>query len=260
MATVYFLQLITQMSEAGTDQEHLEILLHSKPQIPDRTRFILGQSRESPLPQMTEIGIDLSGQGAELIAIPCITAHYFQEKLEEEIGVPILNAIRETALCLEENKVRKAGIMATDGTIESGLFQRTFAERGIECVLPDPASQRAVMAIIYENVKAGRPVDLAAFERVAADLRGQGAQVILLACTELSLVKRDFPLGDGYLDVLEVLARKAVLVCGHLKREYESLLRPVADGASHPLDRAPEHPLDRAPEQIGDKSHGSRPR
>ena len=57
MATAYFLQLLTQMSDAETDQEHMEILLHSKPRIPDRTRFILGRSGENPLPQMIEVGI-----------------------------------------------------------------------------------------------------------------------------------------------------------------------------------------------------------
>lgn len=223
MATAYFLQLITQMSDAKCDQEHMEILLHSKPQIPDRTRFILGQSRESPLPQMIEIGIDLKSQGAEVIAVPCVTAHYFQEKLEDEIGVPILNAIRETALCLREGKIRRAGILATDGSLKSGLFQKAFREQGISHVLPDPWGQRAVMEMIYQNIKAGRPADPEMFRRVSDSLFDAGAQVVLLACTELSLVKRDLCPGEGFLDVMEVLARKAVLTCGRLKERYECL-------------------------------------
>lgn len=163
MATAYFLQLLVQMTEARTDQEHIEVLLHSKPQIPDRTRFILGQSREDPLPQMVEIGRELAGQGAELIAVPCVTAHYFQKKLEDSIGIPVVDTIRETALSLKAAGVTKAGILATDGTIESGLFQRAFAGEGISAMLPDRAGQQAVMQIIYQNVKAGQPVDSAAF-------------------------------------------------------------------------------------------------
>ena len=225
MATAYFLQLLVQMTEARTDQEHIEVLLHSKPQIPDRTRFILGQSREDPLPQMVEIGRELAGQGAELIAVPCVTAHYFQKKLEDSIGIPVVDTIRETALSLKAAGVTKAGILATDGTIESGLFQRAFAGEGISAMLPDRAGQQAVMQIIYQNVKAGQPVDSAAFWRVAEGLFGQGAQAVLLACTELLLVKRDFGLGEGFLDVMEVLARKAVLICGRLKGQYECLLR-----------------------------------
>lgn len=225
MATAYFLQLVVQMTAAETDQEHIEILLHSKPQIPDRTRFILGQSEDDPLPQMAEIGRDLAGQGAELIAIPCITAHYFQKKLEEEVGIPIVDTIRETALTLKEAGVSRAGILATDGSLQSGLFRQAFTEHGISAVLPDPAGQQTVMDIIYQNVKAGQPVDFAAFRRVSESLFGEGAQAVLLACTELSLVKRDFDLGDGFLDVMEVLARKAVLTCGCLKPKYERLLR-----------------------------------
>ena len=224
MATAYFLQLLIQMSDAKTDQEHIEVILHSKPQIPDRTRFILGQSTESPVPQMAEVGRKLVCQGAELIAIPCITAHFFQRRLEEEIGIPILNAVTETAVYLQKTGITKAGIMATDGTIESRLFQKFFGEYGIDCIVPDEEEQRKVMHLIYENVKAGKPMELPLFDAVAEGLRENGAEVTLLACTELSLVKRDYSLEAGFLDVMEVLARKAVLSCGILKKEYEYLI------------------------------------
>ena len=260
MATAYFLQLITQMSDAETDQEHMEILLHSNPRIPDRTRFILGQSEEDPLPQMVEIGIDLRSQGAEMIAVPCVTAHYFRKRLEREIGIPILDAIRETALSLRAAGIRRAGIMGTDGTIESGLFQRALAEEGITSVLPDRSGQQAVMDIIYKEVKAGRPVDVLAESielwsteaikqcviaglgftflpraAVARELADAGAQTVILACTELSLVKRDFELGDGFLDVMEVLARKAVLTCGRLNPRYECLLGVASASGERPV-------------------------
>lgn len=224
MATAYFLQLVTQMSDAKTDQEHMEILLHSKPQIPDRTRYILGQSAANPMPQMADVGKALAGQGADFIVIPCITAHYFQKQLEEYIGIPVVNAIEETALYLENADIDKVGIMATDGTIESGLFQKALDAKGIGYTLPDKESQRNIMHIIYENVKAGNPVELPLFQAAAMRLLENGAQVILLACTELSLIKRDYCLGAGYLDVMEVLARKAVLSCGRLKKEYEDLI------------------------------------
>lgn len=224
MATAYFLQLITQMSEAGTDQEHIEILLHSKPQIPDRTRYILGQSTEDPMPQMIEVGRGLVRQGAEVIAMPCITAHYFQGQLEKYIGVPIINAIEETVCCLENAGITRIGIMATDGTVESGLFQSFLDAKGIGCILPDRERQGQVMRIIYENIKAGKAVELSLFRDTAKWLFDGGAQVVLLACTELSLVKRDYWPGTGFLDVMEVLARKAVISCGNLKEEYRHLI------------------------------------
>lgn len=224
MASVYFLQLITQMSEARTDQEHMEVILHSKPQIPDRTPYILGRSADNPVPQMVQAGRGLAAQGAELLAIPCVTAHFFQEQLEAEIGIPILNAIEETAIYLERAGIACAGVLATDGTLASGLFQSCLSRHGIDCIMPEAQDQSAVMRLIYDDVKAGEPVELPLFTAVSERLFAQGVQVILLACTELSLIKRDRPLGPGYLDVLEVLARQAVLRCGRLKKEYELLI------------------------------------
>lgn len=224
MATVYFLQLVTQMSQAETDQEHMEILLHSNPRIPDRTDYILGQSRESPLPMMAQAGRGLVGQGAELIAIPCVTAHYFRPQLEEMLQVPVIDAPKETALYLKEAGVSRVGIMATDGTVSCGLVQKVLAEQKMECILPDSICQAMVMSLIYEDLKAGKPADLKKLEAVSGQLFREGAEVVLLACTELSLVKRDFTMGKGYLDVLEVLARRAVISCGTLKNEYNNLI------------------------------------
>lgn len=224
MATVYFLQLVTQMSHAETDQEHMEIFLHSNPRIPDRTRYILGRSGENPLPMMIQAGRGLVSQGAELIAVPCVTAHYFHGELEEGIGVPIINAPLETALCLKEAGIFRAGIMATDGTVASGLLQKVLEGQGIECILPDGEGQAKVMSLIYEDVKAGRPPEPEKWKDVSGQLFDRGAEVVLLGCTELSLIKRDFPLGPGFLDILEVLARKAVLSCGRLRDEYRDLV------------------------------------
>lgn len=224
LATAYFLQLIVEMTEAKTDQEHIEILLHSKPQIPDRTRYILGLSEENPMPQLVSVGKALADQGADILAIPCITAHYFQKQLEEEIGCPIIHAIEETARYLESERIFDVGIMATEGTIQSRLFQQILEKYGIACRIPDPEGQKKVMHIIYKNVKAGHPIEMELFEEVSGELFEEGARVILLGCTELSMAKRDGRLGKGYLDVMEVLARSAVASCGTLKPEYQHLI------------------------------------
>lgn len=225
MATVYFMQLVTQMSQAASDQEHMEIFVHSNPRIPDRTGYILGKSKESPLPPMLAAGKGLALQGAELLAVPCVTAHYFREEVEKGVGIPVLDAPGETALYLKEAGISRAGILATDGTIQCGLVQKALEGQGIRCILPCEEGQAAVMKLIYEELKAGKPVRPEKLQAVSEQLFDRGAQAVLLACTELSLVKRDFPLGPGYVDVLEVLARKAVLSCGRLKEEYRELAK-----------------------------------
>lgn len=213
MATVYFMQLLTQMSDAKTDQEHMDILVYSKPSIPDRTRYILGKSDKNPALDMVLAGKKLKWMGAEVIAIPCITAHYFYDQLEDEIGIPIINVISETVSYIKKEKINSIGLLATDGTIQSGLFQKELEHYNIESILPATDGQRKIMHMIYDEIKVGKPVDMECFGKISYELFQKGAQVIILGCTELSLIKRDFGLPTGYLDVMDVLARKAVQYC-----------------------------------------------
>lgn len=196
MATAFFMQMVIEMTKAGTDQEHIEMLIHSCPSIPDRTSFILGKSREDPGKPMAAVGKKLAESGADVIAIPCITANYFYGELSREIPVPIINIIEETTAYLAERSVRTVGLMATDGTVECGLFQNSLREAGIEVVLPGEDSQRDVMHLIYQNVKATRPAEMNRFERVSEELWEKGAQVIILGCTELSMIRRDERIGS----------------------------------------------------------------
>lgn len=224
MATAYFMQLVIEMTQADTDQEHIEMLVYNCPSIPDRTSYILGESDQNPVIPMIGIGKKLVEAGADTIAIPCITAHYFHDEMERAIGVPILHGIAETAAYLKKRGYGRVGIMATDGTVKSGLFTAEFAKTGISCCYPSPEGQAAVMELIYQDVKAGRPVNMEKFRYVAQELRDGGAEVILLGCTELSLIKRDYSLGAGFLDVMEVLACCSVERFHKLKPEYRELI------------------------------------
>ena len=225
IATSYFMELIIQMTKADCDQQHIDMIVYNCPSIPDRTSYILGKSKDSPLPRMIEIGKALAKQGASAVAIPCITAHSFHDELTGEIPLPIINIVEETAEHLKQNGVTKVGIMATDGTVKSRLFQRYFESRGIEAVLPDKEQQQAVMELIYDNVKANCEVDIEKFHAVGSDLKAKGAEAVVLGCTELSLIKRDYPIGKGYIDAMEVLARASILRMGKaLKEDYQCLI------------------------------------
>ncbi|MHB8063144.1 MAG: cysteate racemase [Ruminiclostridium sp.] len=225
IATAYFLELVISMTNASCDREHLEMIIYNCPSIPDRTEYILGKSIDSPLPLMIKIGKKLEEQGVDKIAIPCITAHYFYNELIEAIHVPIIHIVKETAAYLRKNGVKKAGILATDGTITSRLFQKELEDADINYVIPSEQSQKDVTDLIYKNIKAGQLAEMNKFSNVAKELREQGAQVIVLGCTELSLIKRDYSIGAGFLDAMEVLAKASILYCEiPLKSDYEDLI------------------------------------
>ncbi len=214
MATAYFMELITAMTDADHDQAHLPMLVYHAPNIPDRTAYILGQSNDDPLPGIIEAGRTLGAMGANILAIPCITAHCFHERIENETGIFTLHAIRECKKVLLEGNITRVGIMATDGTIKCGLFQDELEKCGIQTILPTVVGQKRVMDLIYRDIKKGREPNMNDFFSVKNELTASGAQVVLLGCTELSLIKRDYNTGDGVLDIMEVLAASAIQACG----------------------------------------------
>lgn len=224
MATAYFMQLVIDMTDAAKDQEHIPMIIYNCPQIPDRTSFLLGKSQDNPGPQIIDCGRKIAHAGAELLAIPCITAHALFPEFEKELDIPVLHIIRETAEYLKKEGIQRVGLEATDGTVQTGVFQRELEHQGIEVVLPSKEKQEMIMHIIYNNVKAGRRVDMDRFQQVEEELHEKGAEVIILGCTELSMISRDEKIGHGYLDAMEVLARAAVLHCGRIKSKYNRLL------------------------------------
>lgn len=227
MATAYYMELMIRMTDAKRDQDHPEVIIMNVPSIPDRTAFILGKSQANPCGPMVELGRQLKGLGCSVVATPCVTAHYFHETLQEQIGLPVIHVIRRTAELLRQAGIRRVGLMATDGTVCSGIFQRQVEEQGMELVLPSEAGQKGVMTLIYDQVKAGIQPDMELFAAIRDDLRCSGAEVIVLGCTELSLLKKAQDLGDGILDALEVLAKESVLACGKaVKPEFDRLFTP----------------------------------
>ena len=223
MATVYFYELLTRHTQAACDQDHIDVIINSRATTPDRTAYILGESRENPFDIMAEDAARLVTFGADVLAIPCNTAHYFYDRLNETIPIPILNMVEETVRTAQRGGCRKLGVLATTGTVQTGTYQRMCAQYGLDCAVPDAAAQQCVMDVIYGGVKQGKRADRNAFETAVRSLRAQGCDRAVLGCTELSLVKRDEGLDAFYLDSMEVLAKSAILAFGKTPVGLEEL-------------------------------------
>ena len=153
MATAYFMELLINMTDAKCDQDHLEMIIYNCPSIPDRTAYILGKSNANPVVPIIKIGKKLKKQNVDCISIPCITAHYFHDEIEEKTGCKVMHAIRDTSYMLKEAGLTKIGIMATDGTIQSRIFQNEIEKNGMHGLVPDKKYQRIVMDIIYKDIE-----------------------------------------------------------------------------------------------------------
>ena len=214
-ATQVFYQFVLDRTDAARDQDHLPTLILSDTRIPDRTQAILSGNTGELYQRLLRDARLLEDCGCTAIAIPCNTSHYFVDRLQGEVGIPILHMIRETARELAGQGKRRLGILATDGTIQTGLYQRECAALGMDAVAPDPETQRLVMSIIYDEIKQGENGSREKFAHIDKAIRRMGCDCAILACTELSVFSTYHSLPPFYLDAMVVLAERAVSVCGY---------------------------------------------
>ncbi len=221
-ATADLFLKILRATPARRDQDHLHIVIDNRSQVPDRTAAIFGEGND-PRPELVE-GINLlTGVGCVLIAVPCNTAHYFHDAMQEAAGdVPVLHMMRETADYIRrlEPPVRRIGLLATTGTVQSRLYHNALESIGMEVIAPDAPGQERVMEAIYDpetGIKVGlydRPRVLLREE--AARLVSHGAQALIAGCTELPLALHQEEVDVPYVDATRVLAESVVKrIVGH---------------------------------------------
>ena len=213
-ATVDLFYRIIKATPAQKDQDHPRTIIYSNSKVPDRTAAILGDG-PSPVPEMLKAAKTLETAGADFIIIPCNTAHHFIDELRDGVGIPILHMIEVSAQRVQEElpTIKRAGLIATTGTVKSGIYHRSFSNIDVEIITPDGKFQREAMKAIYERIKSG---DLKGGEEIIRDVAGNllenGAQIVLCGCTEVSLVLKDGDIPVPVVDPLQILTETAVQV------------------------------------------------
>ena len=232
-ATVDLFGKIVRVTPARVDQDHVRVVIDNNPKIPDRTAFLRGCGPD-PVPAMQASIDGLVRMGADLILIPCNTAHVYYDRLQANTPVPILHIMREVAAALTvgpsgQPRVRTAGLLATELTVESGLYHEALAAVGVEVLAPPPDVQAWVTEAIFgaDGIKAGVYAPARArLLRAGRYLVEQGAEVLIAGCTELPLVLRPHDFAVPWIDPAEILARAALRRV--LGPEGVALLEPSA--------------------------------
>jgi len=223
-ATVHFFNLIVKHTAAAKDQDHIKVLVWNDPTIPPRTDAILGLG-PSPLPRLLAGVKVLEQGGAGLIVMPCISAHCFAAEIAARSKVPFIDLLEESLRDAKKRipGLKRAGLIASTGTVESRLFHKLFEKSGIEILTPKPAEQRAVMEAIFgENgikagITTGRP--RTAILRLARGLIGRGADAVIAGCTEVPLVLREADLAVPLIEPMRIGALACIGKAGHRIRE-----------------------------------------
>jgi aspartate racemase len=215
LATACFMEAVVEKTPAQTDQEHVPMIVFNDPQIPDRTAYILDHGKPNPQPEMVKVACWLEEAGADYLAIACNTAHYFYEAIDDAVSIPVVNIMEETAkrIASEVGQGAQVGLLATEGTIASGVFQSYLERHGLRTVEPDASEQREVTSLIYDGVKANGPYDDSQLLVLGESLRARGCDAVIVGCTELSVIYQDLDERPAWLyDSLDVLAERCVQI------------------------------------------------
>lgn len=217
-ATALLFQKIIDNTDAKVDAEHIHIIIDNRPSIPDRTSAIL-KGENTPAKCICESGRKLTEYGAELLAVPCNTSHYFYEYIQSQLEIPVVNMPEETAKECRKSGFDTVGVLATTGTRKTEIYDHALEKFGIKAVYPDDEGQKLLMSIIYDYVKAGKKADSSMFSKQIQEMVSNGAQAFILGCTELPMVFQDGDFGMKFIDSLDVLAKRTVELAGYpLKR------------------------------------------
>jgi len=214
LATADFFNKVIAARTAAREEDHVPLLIQSDPRIPARPAAIL-RGGESPLPALITGRDRLITAGAIALAMPCNTAHVWLPELRQGCPVPFLSIV--DASC-DEAAARTQpggpiGIIGTEATLKSRLFDSELLRRGFEPLLPSDDELRDWVLPAIEQVKAGRAAEGGQqVERAVRALLDRGAHVVVLACTEtpLALDAIASPLRERCVDTNAALARACV--------------------------------------------------
>lgn len=220
---------IFRWTKAGTDQEHLPIMLHSFPGwIPERPAFLLGETRENPGEDIGGIMAQLAENGARVIGMPCNTAHSPRilntalERLQATgLDVTFVSIIESavkhvSALCPGSGRI---GLMGTVATLRTRLYQDALEKAGLEPVLPDEEECAMVQRAISDpafGIKAfsdpvtprARQILLDAARRL---VEVRHVDAVLLGCTEIPVAVTESVLyNTPVVDATSVLAQELI--------------------------------------------------
>lgn len=150
--------------------------------------------------------------GADFLVMPCNTAHHFYDDIVNNINIPFIHMIEETAKYIRERypAVKKIGLLATDGTIKAQIYHEIFNRYHIEVLTPKRDYQKYVMDLIYNIKEDVVQNNLDGFYKAMDDLKEQGAELYVAGCTEVSVAIELFNLEGEIVDAMKVLAIRAI--------------------------------------------------
>ena len=206
-ATNYYLDRLIERTPAECDQDHLRVVVDSNPKIPDRTSYLLGDGPD-PLPALVETACNVEAAGADVLSMPCNTAHAFFDEVARAVDLPVLHMVQIGTDAAVSTGADRVGLLATDGTLELGLYHDAAAERAIEIVTPEEPVQERVMTALYDVKTGDRQGPRRRLVEAVETFEDVGA--VIAGCTEVPLALGSEHISVPLVDPMVAMANAAI--------------------------------------------------
>ena len=210
-ATVAFMQRVIDATPAQDDIDHVHLLVDNNPKVPSRIKALIEGDGENPGPVISEMARRLERAGAHFLVMPCNTAHYYWKDAQDAVSIPVWHMVERTLdIIMHRLPGARIGMLCSPALRKIGLYEGFAQERELSLVYP--SDEDAVLDVI-RAVKRGKgrnPDTITAFTTAATELSDLGADVLVLACTELSVIRDVLDVPVPVVDTLQVLADDVV--------------------------------------------------
>lgn len=212
MATADLFTKIIECTPVNFDQEHLKIIVYNNPQIPSRIKAII-DGTESPSEELIRSAQFLEKSGADILAMPCNTAHYWYQDIQREINIKLINMIEKTADYMSSPETNGTIMLfATAATIRTELYQKAFLAKNNSLFVPEPEEQK-IISFAIDQAKAGKVEDnpcLNSLGEIISKYQKAGVTSFIAGCTEIPLLFKHIKRNFCRIDPTLVLAQEVV--------------------------------------------------
>lgn len=224
-ATVDLMRRVIAATPAQDDVDHIHMLVDNNPKVPSRIKALIEGTGESPAPFMASMAQGLERAGANFLVIPCNTAHKYYPEVVTAVSIPVVNILDVTVQHVKhcQPNLRRVGMLASTAVENIRLYHDKFDVESVETLFPSLEHQNNVMRLIKQVKANAYDTDiLAKYNEAAAYLKLMGAECIILACTELSVIADKLTIDLPVYDASQLLAENIVYrVKGAIKESVE---------------------------------------
>lgn len=210
-ATIDLMRRVMAATPARDDVDHIHLLVDQNPKVPSRIDALINRTGPSPLDELVRMAKGLEAAGATMLAIACNTAHGYAGEIAAAVRIPLLDmvALTAAAIACRPLRHRRVGMLASTAVLRLGLYERAFEAFGIETIYPE--RQAGILDIIKAVKGEGASARLRErFNEIACKLAEGEVDLLVIACTELSMLADGLDADLARLDALDVLVSAIV--------------------------------------------------